>query len=824
MKEAPTREERAGAGEGHEHPHHINADSIPEPTTGTERKELLEAAQRYLARGLTPIRLGLQSKQPVGKHDANTLTADNAERLIAAGGYNLGLRLGPDHGGLVDFDLDWPEARRLGGLLLDRFARFGRAGAQGSHYVLCSPDPVKSRKFDIPELSDFAGLPKEHAICVLEVRASGYTMVPPSVHPNGEAVAWEREAALLEDTASGIYQRAGLLAFLSVVLHFYPAQGSRDDVCMALSGSLLAAGLAPGEADRCIVAVAEAAGDEEAAKRGKAVQTAAKMEEGEAATGIPRLVELLGLPEAVAGRFRRWLGIAGRQDARPKVVYSENRLPETLDAAEDALLAAGVPIYQMSGRLVRPVRLDASGDDDGVRRGAGALLIRELRPHRLRELMIGAANFVELRSKADGTVVELPTAPPLTFAQSYAARDDAWRPPVLRGVVECPNLREDGTVLQEDGYDAASGLILDTGGLAFAPVPDAPTREEAVAALAKLKWIVKDFPFVDDASRSVALSAMLTAVCRRSLRTAPMHGFSAPTMSTGKSLLADVVATLATGRDAPVMSQARDEEEERKRLLSILMQGDPVISIDNVSRPISGDVMCSILTQESWQDRRLGSNDQQMVSTRALWMVNGNNLEFREDMSTRAILCTMDAGVAKPEERHFDVDLRVEVPKRRGELVAAALAVLRAYAVAGRPGASDLTPFGRFEQWSDTVRAALVWAGEADPCETRAAVAVGDSAGEELAELIEAWAEVVDIGTVVRAADLVRRANEEASTGPGGDRLLQALEAACPRGVNARSVGVYLKTKKGRIVGGRRIVAVAEGNMGKLWRLEEAGR
>lgn len=39
----------------------------------------------------------------------------------------------------------------------------------------------------------------------------------------------------------------------------------------------------------------------------------------------------------------------------------------------------------------------------------------------------------------------------------------------------------------------------------------------------------------------------------------------------------------------------------------------------------------------------------------------------------------------------------------------------------------------------DLVRGALVWAGEADPCETRAEVAVGDSVREELSSLIEAW-------------------------------------------------------------------------------------
>ncbi len=282
-------------------------------------------------------------------------------------------------------------------------------------------------------------------------------------------------------------------------------------------------------------------------------------------------------------------------------------------------------------------------------------------------------------------------------------------------------------MLAQEGYDAASGLILDTGGATFDAVPDAPSREDAVAALAKLKWIIEGFPFVEDdagrsPSRSVALSALLTAVCRRSLRTAPMHGFTAPTMGTGKSLLTDAVALLAMGRPATVLNQSGDGdgEEERKRLMSVLMQSDPVVVIDNVDRPMGGARMCSILTQETWQDRMLGGNDQGHVSTRTLWLVNGNNLEFREDMSRRAILCTMDAGMERPAERKFEVDLKVEVPRRRHELVPAALTVLRAFIVAGRPGLEKLTPFGGFEDWSNLVRGALVWAGGADTARLRA--------------------------------------------------------------------------------------------------------
>lgn len=802
MKEAPARGERAGAESDGAL---LSTSTLPDPATAAKSHPLLDFARGYLTRGLVPIRLGNLSKVPPGKHDANTVTADNAAALLKYANLNLGFRLGADGGGLVDFDLDWPEARRVGAKLLYAFPQFGRSGAPGSHYLFLCPGFDRVQKFDIPELKGQPNLPDEHATCVLEVRGKGHTMAPPSVHPNGEAVKWERDVALQEMSAADALKRAGLIAFLSVVARFYPAQGGRDDFCLALSGALLSAKLSVEEADHFVVLVAEIAGDEEAAKRGKAGQTAAKIGAGEPVTGIPRVVEMLGLPEAVAGRFCRWLGIAeGRADNRPEVVYSENRLPETLDAAEAALLASGVPIYQSAGRLVQPIRLDNSESDDGVKRKAGALLIRELKPHRLRELMIGAANFVKVMTTKEVTEI-VPTAPPMSFAFSYAAREGFWRLPVLRGVIECPTLRPDGTVLADDGYDPASGLILNAGGVTFGSVPESPTQSDAVAALGTLKELLEGFPFVDMPSRSVVLSAMLTAVCRKSLRTAPLHGFSAPTMGSGKSLLADVISMIATGRDAPVMTQGATDEEDEKRLLSVLLQGDPVVVIDNVIRPVTGDALCSVLTSEMWQGRPLGQTGLVRVPTRTLFIANGNNLQFREDMSTRAILCTIDAGVEKPEARTFDVDLRVEVPRRRGELVAAALTVLRAYVVADRPAARDLEPFGRFEEWSNLVRGALVWVGEADPCATRAKVAVGDSAREELATLMDAWEAVIGFGTVLTAAEIERRADTFHGQS-GAEALAVALRGCCPRGVNAKSIGIYLSNKADRIVAGRRIV------------------
>ena len=66
---------------------------------------------------------------------------------------------------------------------------------------------------------------------------------------------------------------------------------------------------------------------------------------------------------------------------------------------------------------------------------------------------------------------------------------------------------------------------------------------------------------MSDADRSVALSAILTALDRHAMVTAPLHGFTSPTAGTGKSLLVDLAAMLATGRLTPVISQGCSEEE-----------------------------------------------------------------------------------------------------------------------------------------------------------------------------------------------------------------------------------------------------------------------
>jgi putative DNA primase/helicase len=76
---------------------------------------------------------------------------------------------------------------------------------------------------------------------------------------------------------------------------------------------------------------------------------------------------------------------------------------------------------------------------------------------------------------------------------------------------------------------------------------------------------LRQLPFDQNVDRAVALSLALCALVRRSLPSAPLGAITAPTPSSGKTLLADCISILATGSAAPAMSYAETTRRRRRR-------------------------------------------------------------------------------------------------------------------------------------------------------------------------------------------------------------------------------------------------------------------
>lgn len=492
---------------------------------------------------------------------------------------------------------------------------------------------------------------------------------------------------------------------------------------------------------------------------------------------------------------------------RRKIVVRPNNLAEQIAAAEAALIASGQEIYQRGGAVVRSGLVSERTGKGGHR---DALRLIEVGETALHALFDRAAVWVRFDARAKA---ETPCRCPLDVPRAYLSSCGiGWRLPVLAGVVHAPTLRHDGTVIEALGYDETTGLLFDARGVTFPAVLAQPTRDDTRAALAVLAGLLAEFPFVAEQDRAVAISLLLTGLVRRSLATAPMHALTAPTPGTGKSHLADVAALIATGYRAPGVGWVRDNDHENAKVLdAALLAGGPVLALDNITGELQSARLNALLSQEEVKIRILGTPREVTVACNALVIANGNNLQLAADMTRRVVLCRLDARMESPEDREFHGDPVAAVQADRGKYVVAGLTVLRAYHLAGSPDRPR--PLAGFNEWSDLVRGALLWLGQADPVASMAAVREGDPRRSELQAVLAHWD--MHIGPDrTTTAQLIAKA-------VAVNEFREALLAVAGAGgaVNTRRLGVWLREQRGKIVGGLSVEAGGTKDGSTVWRL-----
>jgi putative DNA primase/helicase len=487
-----------------------------------------------------------------------------------------------------------------------------------------------------------------------------------------------------------------------------------------------------------------------------------------------------------------------RQGDEDAILIREGALAEAVDAAEEILARPDLPlqfrIFQRGSQLVRVAVLPGSGFVEGVTRPQGATVIIPLDKAFILDVLSRFATFKKWDARKKALrVVDAPKA----LAEAIIARIGLWRFPVLRGVISCPTIRGDGSLLLDAGFDEASGYYV---AHSLKPqVPHNPSQTDAKAALNVLADLLTGFSFVEPVDYSVALTLIITAVVRSACDTVPIVIITAPVRGSGKSTIMEITSLISTGRRCVVLSATSDPVEREKRLGGCLLSGDQLINIDNHNGVLNSDLLCQASTSETLKVRPLGTSAQSEIPNTSLWCANGNNISVGGDLARRTLMCRLDPGCERPEDRVFEFDPVARALERRAEYVAAALTVVRAYVVAGKPDVG-LSPFGSFEKWSTLVRAALVWVGACDPCESREAVMDDDPEGATLRALLAAWTE--RFGRTPRTVrEIINAANEDDS--PLGD-VIQDI-AGEGRGVNAKRLGWWLRRQLGRIVDGMKL-------------------
>jgi putative DNA primase/helicase len=518
---------------------------------------------------------------------------------------------------------------------------------------------------------------------------------------------------------------------------------------------------------------------------------------------------------------------------QPTIQLIEGELPRVIDEAEAALLAdiARQQLYQRGELVVRPVRLKLRAADmqGNKRETSGWQLLQVTKPYMI-ETLTRVARFERWNERAkDWTAKNCPG----WVAETYLARAGRWKIPVLLRIVNAPFLRVDGSLCERPGYDSGSALLYILGrGQSFPSLRAAPTLQQSREALTYLDdMLFEEFPFVEKVDRSVALSLVLTALDRHAMATAPLHAFTSPVAGTGKSLLIDIASLLASGEITPVISQGSNKEESEKRIAAELLSGNTIVSFDNCSSEVDSELLCQALTQRELRVRELGYSRNVRVPITALFTVNGNNLVIANDLTRRTLLCQLDAGVERPETRKFKRKVDEVARERRGELVAAALTVLRGWHAAGTT--IGVEPMGSFEEWSYRIRCPLLWLDRDDPCDSIKTIRQNDPLRSLLNAVLIQWRAALGTADSFTVQQVIDRAVELATgqlgiagkppilPAPDFYHALIPVAGAKGGGVSNDRLGRWFSKNNGKIVNRLKLARVGMKDGYPLWQLLE---
>ena len=262
--------------------------------------EIRNAARLHIAQGGTPIPLPDGQKRPLLTNwQTVTITDDQVDALFTPG-CNIGLRLDK----LTDVDLDAPEARLLAQYFLKpTSARWGRTTSRNSHHLYQVADS-RYEEFLDPMVEG-----SERTLLEIRHDSGHQSMIPPSIHPDGETLRWESSGPLAPEKWDfrELRRSAGKIAAGALLMRYLkPDSNVRHWVWFFLGGAFARAEWPRDEALQFCEVVVSACHDEEPRDRLGAVESS--YEEGKAEiAGLKKLEDYLAKP--LVRKLAQWLDL-----------------------------------------------------------------------------------------------------------------------------------------------------------------------------------------------------------------------------------------------------------------------------------------------------------------------------------------------------------------------------------------------------------------------------------------------------------------------------------------------------------------------------------
>jgi hypothetical protein len=371
----------------------------------------------------------------------------------------------------------------------------------------------------------------------------------------------------------------------------------------------------------------------------------------------------------------------------PEIQVNDRQLPELAADAWGAVAAANQPptLFVRDRQLVQVVP------------GQGTPRIEAMGENQVCGYVARRARWVRSRGTDAANAI-----PSKELVRDMLAYPDP-RLPLLDSICTVPVFGVNGALLTSSGYHAEARCWLELANeIASLDVPGHPAQEQVRAAVELIdEECLGDFDLASQADRAHAVAALLLPFVRRMIPgSTPLHLIESPVPGSGKTLLADVFALIATGQTCSTITLANDETEVSKMITSVLMSSPVVVLLDNVRGGIDSSQLAAALTSETWSGRLLGHSRMVQLRNQTAWLATGNNPNLSSEVMRRCVRIRLDPKDEHPWTRtgFRHNPLRSWVRGHRPMLIHAALVIIQNWIAVGRP--LSRRGLGSFEGWS----------------------------------------------------------------------------------------------------------------------------
>lgn len=268
----------------------------------------------------------------------------------------------------------------------------------------------------------------------------------------------------------------------------------------------------------------------------------------------------------------------------------------------------------------------------------------------------------------------------------FCAADDAGAPYLVTDV----------------GYNAASRTVLvSTGSVSL------DRFTSAAEALAYLKWLIADFPFVSVSERDNYLGLLVQLVARPFIDgNTPLYILEGNQENVGKSLLAKLPLLLSGCVPAKLLPWPdKGPEEAIKSLPTSLERAEAVVAWDNARGNIASTTLEALFTSRAVTLRYLGTSRVGDFIIKQLWLMTSNNVETNRDGARRAVRIRL---VKTDWSRENQIkDFETYCTNNRGEILSAILHLINHWIQQGAEIKKDLPSLDSYETWAGVVGSIL---------------------------------------------------------------------------------------------------------------------